>query len=75
MKFPQLFRREKTPQAAHEAQDRAEKLLAECLRALGKAFSKLGDLVEAQRLSRAGFGEQGKYLERLDQDGQPAKKA
>ena len=74
MKFPQLFRREKSPQGARQTQDRAEKLLAEGLRRLGQVLSRLADLVEAQRLARAGFERQGKYLERLDQDGRPLKK-
>jgi hypothetical protein len=73
MKFPQLFKREKSPEAVREAQDRAEKMLAESLRMLGNAFSKLADFIEAQRLSRAGFETQGKYLERLDQNGQRKK--
>jgi hypothetical protein len=30
----------------------------------------MADLVEAQRLSRAGFEEQDKFLKRLDRDGQ-----
>lgn len=70
MKFPQLFKREKSPEAAKQAQDRAEKMLAESLRMLGNACAKLADFVDAQRLSRAGFETQGKYLERLDQNGQ-----
>jgi hypothetical protein len=73
MKFPQLFNREKSPQAVKEAQDRAEKMLAESLRMLGSAFSKLADFVDAQRLSRAGFETQGKYLERLEKNGEQKK--
>lgn len=66
MKFPALFRRESSMPARREAQDRAEKLVAESLRMLGQVCAKLADAVDAQRLSRAGFEEQGKYLERLD---------
>ena len=75
MKFPQLFNREKTPEAAKEAQDRAEKMLAESLRALGQVFARLADFVESQRLARSGFETQGKYLERLDHDDPSRKKS
>ncbi len=75
MKFPQLFNREKTPEAAKEAQDRAEKLLAESLRSLGQVFSRLADFIEAQRLERSGFEPQGKYLERLDRNDPSRKKS
>lgn len=47
-------------------QDRAEKLLAESFRLLGQVCEKMADLVETQRLKRAGYEEQGKFLERLD---------
>jgi hypothetical protein len=56
MKLPVLFRE----------QDRAEKLIVESFRLLGQLCEKLADLVEAQRLERAGHGEQGQFLERTD---------
>ncbi len=65
MKFP-LFRRETSKQAIRERQDQAEKMLADGLRALGQLCAKLADLVDAQRLERAGYAEQEKFLERLD---------
>lgn len=66
MKLPTLFSREKSLPAAREAQDRAEKLLAESFRMLSEVCAKMADYVEAQRLAKAGFEEQGKFLERLD---------
>ena len=67
MKFPLLFRKEGTSAAALARQDQAEKLISESLRLLGQVFTKLADAVEAQRLSRAGYEEQEKYLERTEQ--------
>jgi hypothetical protein len=51
---------------AQAAQDHAEKLLAESLRLLGQVCGKLADAVEAQRLSRAGYREQGEFLQRVE---------
>jgi hypothetical protein len=65
MKFPLLFRRFEALRT-NAAQDRAEKLLAESLRLLGQLCSKMADAVEAQRLTRAGYSEQGEFLERTD---------
>lgn len=50
-----------------ERQGQFEKLVADSLRALSQAFSKLADAVDAQRLSRAGYEKQEKFLERMDQ--------
>lgn len=61
--------------AARPAQERAEKALVEGLRALGRAFSRLADRVEAQRLTRAGYEQQDKYLERLDRTDQPGRRS
>lgn len=66
MKLPLLFRRERTLAKA-DAQDQAEKLLAESLRLLGQACSKVADLIEAQRLERQGYSEQNQLLRRLDE--------
>lgn len=65
MKFP-LFFRKTDSLASRAAQDQAEKLLAEGLRFLGQFCGKMADLVEAQRLGRSGYGEQGEFLERTD---------
>ncbi|MGQ0504945.1 MAG: hypothetical protein ACT4TC_06455 [Myxococcaceae bacterium] len=78
MKLPSLFRRNSdTGLVARSAQDQAEKLLVESFRMLAQVASKMADFVEAQRLERAGYETQGKYLERLDgrnsRTGDPAK--
>jgi hypothetical protein len=65
MKFPLLFRRLEAL-STNAAQDRAEKLLAESLRLLGRFCAKMADAVEAQRLARAGYSHQGEFLERTD---------
>ncbi|HKD42969.1 MAG TPA: hypothetical protein VKB87_21980 [Myxococcaceae bacterium] len=65
MKFPLIFRRLDAITAS-AAQDRAEKLLAESLRLLGQFCAKMADAVEAQRLARAGYSQQGEFLERTD---------
>ena len=65
MKFPLIFRRLDAI-TANAAQDRAEKLLAESLRLLGQFCAKMADAVEAQRLARAGYSQQGEFLERTD---------
>lgn len=74
MKLPDLFRRERSSVAAKEAQDRAEKLLAESFRLLSQVCTKMADLIETQRLQRAGYEPQEKYLERMDQKHKAGKK-
>jgi hypothetical protein len=65
MKLPLLFRRDRTLSKA-DAQDQAEKLLAESLRMFGQACAKVADLIEAQRLERQGYSEQNHFLRRMD---------
>jgi hypothetical protein len=66
MKLPQLFRRDRSVLKAADAQDQVEKLLAESLRLLSQTASKVADLIEAQRLQRAGYESQNVLLRRLD---------
>lgn len=67
MKLPTLFRRDRDKDVLEQvADDRADRLLAETLRLMGQVFSKLADLVEAQRLERHGTLEQDRFLERLE---------
>lgn len=66
MKFPLFSQAERSLAAARERQEQAEKLLAESLRLLGGLCQKLADAVESQRLSRSGYEQQGKFLERID---------
>lgn len=73
MKLPGLFRREKSIIPAADAQDHAERLLAESLRLLGQVCSKVADAIEAQRLSRQGYSH-NTFLKRTDgQDGEEKK--
>jgi len=65
MKFPLFFRRSDSA-VSRAAQEQAEKLLADGLRFVGQLCERMADLVEAQRLSRAGYTHQGEFLERTD---------
>ncbi len=65
MKLTQLFRRDRTVIKRADAQDQAEKLLAESLRLVSQVCSKVADLIETQRLERSGYS-QNTYLRRLD---------
>lgn len=67
MKLPGLFRKERTTIQAADAQDHAERLLAESLRMLGQVCAKVADAIEAQRLSRQGYPH-NTYLRRTDGD-------
>jgi hypothetical protein len=64
MKFP-LFRRERTVIKRADAQDQVEKVLAESLRVLSQVCTKVADVIETQRLERAGYS-QNTLLRRLD---------
>lgn len=66
MKLPLLFRRDRTVIKRADAQDQAEKILAESLRLLSQVCTKVADLIETQRLERSGYS-QNTYLRRLDQ--------
>jgi hypothetical protein len=70
VKFPSLLRpvRERLLAPLGHA-DQAERLLAETFRTLGSLCTRLADMVEAQRLTRAGYDRQGRFLERLDRGG------
>jgi hypothetical protein len=46
--------------------DQAERLLVETFRTLSTLCTRLADRVESQRLNRAGYDRQGRFLERLD---------
>lgn len=67
MNLRALFRRSNDA-LTHAGEEQAEKLLAEGFRALGQVCGRIADYLEAQRLSRAGYDGQGKFLERLDQE-------
>lgn len=69
MKLPGLFRKERTTIQAADAQDHAERLLAESLRMLGQVCAKVADVIEAQRLARQGYSH-NTYLRRSDGEGE-----
>ena len=56
VKFPSLLR----------VRDRLLAPLVETFRTLGTLCTRLADMVESQRLTRAGYRDQGRFLERLD---------
>jgi len=66
VKFPSLMRVRDRLLAPLEHQDQAERLLVETFRTLSSLCSRLADVVESQRLTRAGYRGQGRFLERLD---------
>lgn len=66
MKLPLLFRRDRTVIKRADAQDQVEKVLAESLRLLSQVCTKVADLIETQRLERAGYSQSDTYLRRLD---------
>jgi hypothetical protein len=66
MRLPRLLRAGKSLVPAGQAQDQAERLLAEAFRSLGAFCSRIAERVESQRLRRSGYGTQGEFLERLD---------
>ncbi|NPC75918.1 hypothetical protein HPP05_39885 [Corallococcus exiguus] len=67
MKLPLPFRRDRPIIPSANAQDHAERLIAESLRMLGQVCSKVADAIEAQRLERQGYAHNS-YLRRLDKD-------
>ena len=72
MRFLRLFRSGKDINPVGPgAQDQMERLLADAFRSLGALFVRAAEAVEAQRLSRSGYGDQGKFLERSERPGQP----
>jgi hypothetical protein len=66
VKFPSLLRVRDRFLAPLGQTDQAERLLVETFRTLGSLCTRLADLVESQRLTRAGYDRQGRFLERLD---------
>ncbi|MFY1824716.1 hypothetical protein ACN47A_02260 [Myxococcus fulvus] len=70
MRLPGLFRKERTTIKNADAQDHAEKLLAESLRLLSQVCTKVADAIESQRLSRQGYAH-NTYLRRTDSTQEP----
>ena len=66
MKLPLLFRRDRPTIPSANAQDHAERVIAESLRVLGQVCTKVADAIEAQRLERNGYAHNS-YLRRMDE--------
>lgn len=66
MKLPLLFRRDRPSIASANAQDHAERVIAESLRVLSQVCTKVADAIEAQRLERNGYAHNS-YLRRMDE--------
>ena len=71
VKFPSLLRVRERLMAPLGQTDQAERLLVETFRTLSTLCTRLADMVEKERLTRAGYRDQGRFLERLDRDASP----
>jgi hypothetical protein len=71
VKFPTLSRVRERFLAPRGQTDQAERLLVETFRTLSTLCTRLADMVESQRLTRAGYRNQGRFLERLDRSAPP----
>jgi hypothetical protein len=71
VKFPSLLRVRERLLAPLGQTDQAERLLVETFRTLSTLCTRVADMVESQRLNRAGYRDQGRFLERLDRGGKP----
>jgi hypothetical protein len=71
VKFPSLLRVRERFLAPLGHPDQAERLLVETFRTLSTLCTRVADMVESQRLTRAGYREQGRFLERLDRGAPP----
>lgn len=66
MRLPFFPRREQSDAARRERAEAIERNVTSTLRVLAQAFNRLADGIEKRRLSRAGFHEQERFLERTD---------
>jgi len=71
VKFPSLLRVRERFLTPLGQTDQAERLLVEAFRTLSTLCNRLADMVESQRLTRAGYRDQGRFLERLDRGAPP----
>ncbi len=71
VKFPSLLRVRERLMAPLGHTDQAERLLVETFRTLSTLCTRLADMVEKERLTRAGYRDQGRFLERLDRGAPP----
>jgi hypothetical protein len=66
MRLPFFQRKEQSDAARRERAEQIERNVTSTLRMLATAFTRLADGIEKRRLSRAGYHEQERYLERTD---------
>lgn len=66
MRLPAFLRRENSIAARNERSDAVEKMVSRSLRGMASLLTRAAELVEKQRLQRAGYTEQGRFLERTD---------
>jgi hypothetical protein len=66
MRLPFFSRREQSDAAKRERSEELERSLASTLRVLATAFTRLADGIEKRRLTRAGYKEPERFLERTD---------
>lgn len=69
MRLPLPFRKENTSAARRERDEQLQKSLIGVLRRLSELLEKAAIRMEAQRLKRQGYAEQGQYLVRIDKPG------
>jgi hypothetical protein len=66
MRLPFIRKKDDVALRPAAGQDQAERMIAEGFRTMGQLLTRIADYIEGQRLRRAGYEEQGKFLERLD---------
>jgi hypothetical protein len=71
VKFP-LFWKKPSVLAKNDRKAELERLLAQSFRTMGQLMSRMADLLDHDRLERQGYGEQERFLERVD-DQEPPK--
>ncbi len=68
MKLPFLPSKGPDNVLTREARTKVERRVIDTLRTASTFLTKVADLVEAARLSREGYEQQGKFLTRLDRE-------
>jgi hypothetical protein len=71
VKFPLFSKKHSVLARTTDRQAELERLLAQSFRALGQLMSRMADLIDHDRLQRKGYGEQERFLERIDRDRPP----
>jgi len=66
MKFPLFSKRPAVLQAADDGKAALDRWAVRGFRALGILFTRAAERLEEERLRRQGYGEQERFLERVD---------